>query len=45
MTPPMVVAAECLKAVRKNISQSIVNAGYFSYGPAAFERVMLDPKG
>jgi hypothetical protein len=30
MAPPMVVAAECLKMLRKNISQSIVNAGYFS---------------
>jgi hypothetical protein len=30
MTPPVVVAADCLKTVRKNISQSIVNAGYFS---------------
>jgi hypothetical protein len=30
MTPPVVVAADCLKTLRKNISQSIVNAGYFS---------------
>jgi len=30
MTPPMVVVAECLKTLRKNISQFIVNAGYFS---------------
>jgi hypothetical protein len=27
MTPPVVVAAECLKTVRKTISQSIVNEG------------------
>jgi hypothetical protein len=30
ITPPMVVASECLKTLRKNIPQSIVNAGYFS---------------
>jgi hypothetical protein len=44
-TPPKVVATECLKTLRKNISQSIVNAGYFSQGPAAFDRIMLNPKG
>jgi hypothetical protein len=45
MTPPLVVAAQCLKAARKNISQSIVNAGYSTQGSAAFERIMLNPKG
>jgi hypothetical protein len=45
MTPPMVVAAEYLKMFRKNISQSVVNTGYFSQGLAAFDRVMLNPKG
>jgi len=45
MTPPMVVAAEWLKTLRKNISQSIVNAGYFWHRPAAFKRTMLNPKG
>jgi hypothetical protein len=45
MTPPMVVAAECLKMRCKNISQSIVNAGHFSQGRATFERIMLNPKG
>jgi hypothetical protein len=45
MTPPKVVAAECFTTLRKNISQSIVNAGYFSQDPAAFDRIMLNPKG
>jgi hypothetical protein len=44
MTPPMVVAAECFMTLRKNISQSIVNAGYFSLDPQAFDRMMLNPK-
>jgi hypothetical protein len=42
---PLVVATECLKTLRKNISQSIGNTGYFSQGLAAFSRIMLDPKG
>jgi hypothetical protein len=45
VTPPKVVAAESLTARRKNISQSIVNAGYFPQCQAPFERIMLDPKG
>jgi hypothetical protein len=45
MTPPMVVAAKCFTTRRKNISQSLVNAGYFSQGPTAFDRIMLSPKG
>jgi hypothetical protein len=44
-TPPVVVAAERLKVLRKTISQSLVNAGYFSQGPAAFERIILDTMG
>jgi hypothetical protein len=36
ITLPLVVAAECLETFRKNISQSIGNAGYFSQGLAAF---------
>src|ERR1700722_2237147 len=45
MSPPMVAAAKCFTARCKNNSQSIVNAGYFSQGPAAFDRIMLSPKG
>jgi hypothetical protein len=45
ITLPLVVAAECLKTLRKNIAQSIGNTGYFSQGLAAFSRIMLDPKG
>jgi hypothetical protein len=45
MPPPMVAAAKCFTTRRKNISQCIVNAGYFSQGPAAFDRMMLSPKG
>jgi hypothetical protein len=45
MTMPLVVAAQCLKTARKNISQSIVNTGYFAQDFAAFERIMLNPMG
>jgi hypothetical protein len=45
MPPPMVAAAKCFTTRRKNISQCIVNAGYFSQDPAAFDRMMLSPKG
>jgi hypothetical protein len=38
ITPPMVAAAKCFTMRRKNISQSLVNAGYFSQGPAAFDQ-------
>jgi hypothetical protein len=34
-----------LTVLHKNISQSVVNAGYLSQGQAAFDRMMLDPKG
>jgi hypothetical protein len=30
---------------RKNISQSLVNTGYSSRSLAAFDRIMLNPKG
>jgi hypothetical protein len=43
-TLPKVVAAEYIETLRKNISQSIVNAGYFSQRLAAFDRIMLDPQ-
>jgi hypothetical protein len=42
---PMVVAAKSFTTRRKDISQSIVNAGYFSQGSTAFDRIMLSPKG
>src|SRR5579862_5904259 len=45
MTMPLVVAAQCLKAARKNISQSIVNTGYSAQDLAAFKPIMLNPKG
>jgi hypothetical protein len=38
ITPPMVAAAKCFATRRKNISQSLVNAGYFSQGRAAFDQ-------
>jgi hypothetical protein len=36
MLPPKVAAAECFTALRKNISQSIVSAGYFAQNLTAF---------
>jgi hypothetical protein len=37
--------AKSLTTRRKNISQSLVNTGYSSRSLAAFDRIMLNPKG
>jgi len=38
-------SGKCFTTRRNNISQSLVNAGYFSQSPTAFDRLMLSPKG
>jgi hypothetical protein len=45
LTPPMVATAKSFTTRRKNISQSLVNTGYSSRSLAAFDRIMLNPKG